>query len=127
MVPMVRSRSPRVRRHRQHGVVLEQEDRRELERDGWRTTLDYRENHVRARNGQLLQVQEIWRAEAERDAAATRRRSLPERSPGRGVDVIAATATTVEGVWKKLRVEAELADVRVAIPRSAARSSHPAA
>ena len=124
---MVRSRSPRVHRHRQHGVVLEQEDRRELERDGWRTTLDYHENHVRARNGQLLQVQEIWHAEAERDAAASRRRSLPNRSPERGVDVIAATATTAEAVWKKLRVEAELADVRVAIPRPAARSSHPAA
>ena len=124
---MVRSRSPRVRRHRQHGVVLEQEDRRELERDGWRTTLDYHENHVRARNGQLLQVQEIWHAEAERDAATTRRRSVPNRWPGRGVDVIAATATTVEAVWKKLRVEAELADVRVAIPRPAARSGHPAA
>jgi hypothetical protein len=126
MVRMVRSRSPRVRRHRQHGVVLEQEDRRELEREGWRTTLEYQENHVRARNGQLLQVEEIWHAEAERDAAA-RRRSLPDRSPGRGVDVIAATASTVDAVWKKLRVEAELADVRVAIPRPAARSAHPAA
>jgi hypothetical protein len=124
---MVRSRSPRVRRHRQHGVVLEQEDRRELERIGWRTTLDYHENHVRARNGQLLQVQEIWHAEAERDAVRTRRRSLPDRSQGHGIDVITATAPTVEAVWKKLRVEAELADVRVAIPRPAPRSTHSAA
>ena len=120
MVRMVRSRSPRVRRHRQHGVVLEQQDRRELERDGWRTTLEYRENHVRARNGQLLQVREMWLAEAERDPSAARRR-LPDREPGRGIDVISAHAASVDAVWKKLRVEAELADVRVAIPHARAR------
>ena len=122
MVAMVRTRSPRVRRHRQHGVVLEQQDRRELERDGWRTTLEYQENHVRARNGQLLEVQELWHAEAERDPSAARRR-LPDREPGRGIDVISATAASVDAVWKKLRVEAELADVRVAIPHVGARSA----
>lgn len=118
MVRMVRTRSPRVRRHRQHGIVLEQQDRRELEREGWRTTLEYQENHVRARNGQLLQVHEVWRAEAERDPAARRR--MPDREPGRGIDLISATASSVDAVWKKLRVEAELADVRVAIPHAAA-------
>ena len=41
---------------RRHGVLLEPTDRRALERAGWRTTLDYRENHLRARDGQLLEV-----------------------------------------------------------------------
>lgn len=33
---------------------------------GWRTTLDYRENHVRGLDGQLLRVEPVWVAEAER-------------------------------------------------------------
>ncbi|MCU1500689.1 MAG: hypothetical protein JWM12_43 [Ilumatobacteraceae bacterium] len=51
---------------RRHGTVLEPDDRRHLERAGWRTTLDYRENHVRSRSGQLLEVVAVWTAEAER-------------------------------------------------------------
>jgi len=51
---------------RRHGPVLEPDDRRHLERAGWRTTLDYRENHVRSRGGQLLEVVPVWTAEAER-------------------------------------------------------------
>jgi hypothetical protein len=46
--------------------VLEPEERRQLERDGWRTTLDYRENHVRGLDGRLLRVEPVWVAEAER-------------------------------------------------------------
>jgi hypothetical protein len=88
-------------RQRQHGAILQQADRRELERAGWRTTLDFRENNVRGRDGRLLQVEEIWHAEAERTA-----------SRERGVDFIHATAESVDEVWAKLRRQAELADVR---------------
>ena len=89
----------RLLRQRQHGAVLLQADRRELERTGWRTTLEFRENNVRGRDGRLLQVEEIWHAEAERDTA-------------RGCGFIHATAESVDGVWAKLRRQAELADVR---------------
>ena len=93
----------RLLRQRQHGAVLQQSDRRDLERIGWRTTLEFRENNTRGRDGRLLQVEEIWHAEAERD-----------RSGGadRGVDFIYATAESVDEVWAKLRRQAELADVR---------------
>ncbi len=93
--------TPRQRRarQRQHGAVLQQTDRRDLERAGWRTTLEFRENNLRGRDGRLLQVEEIWYAEAERDA------------PG-GLDVIHATAGDVDDVWSRLRRQAELADLR---------------
>ena len=90
----------RLLRQRQHGAILQQGDRRELERIGWRTTLEFRENNTRGRDGRLLQVEEIWHAEAERDA------------PGRGIDFIHATAESVDEVWSKLRRQAELAEVR---------------
>lgn len=86
--------------------MLQQPDRRELERAGWRTTLEFRENNVRGRDGRLLQVEEIWHAEAERDTSAR---------PGvsnHGVDFVHATAESVDDVWAKLRRQAELADVR---------------
>jgi hypothetical protein len=41
-------------------------NRRLLERAGWRTLLDYRENHVRSAEGTLLHVVPQWTAEAER-------------------------------------------------------------
>jgi hypothetical protein len=88
-------------RQRQHGAILQQADRRELERAGWRTTLDFRENNVRGRDGRLLQVEEIWHAEGERHAPRER-----------GADFIHATAESVDEVWAKLRRQAELADVR---------------
>jgi hypothetical protein len=53
-------------RARQHGAVLEPTERRSLERAGWRTMLDYRENHVRGLDGRLLRVEPVWVAEAER-------------------------------------------------------------
>jgi len=77
----------RLLRQRQHGAILQQQDRRELERSGWRTTLDFRENNVRGRDGRLLQVEEIWHAEAERDPIGGR---------ARGVDFIHATADSVD-------------------------------
>jgi len=107
MGPMVARALPTARqrllRQRQHGAILQQQDRRELERSGWRTTLDFRENNVRGRDGRLLQVEEIWHAEAERD---------PNGARTRGVDFIHATAESVDEVWAKLRRQAELADVR---------------
>lgn len=63
--------------------------------------LEFRENNLRGRDGRLLQVEEIWYAEAERDPAAVS-----------GVDVVYATAESVDEVWSKLRRQAELADVR---------------
>jgi hypothetical protein len=53
-------------RARQHGAGLEPVERRTLERSGWRTMLDYRENHVRGLDGRLLRVEPVWVAEAER-------------------------------------------------------------
>ncbi len=90
-------------RQRQHGAILQQADRRELERAGWRTTLEFRENNVRGRDGRLLHVEEIWHAEAERDGVA--RASM-------GVDLVHSTAESVDEVWAKLRRQAELADIR---------------
>jgi hypothetical protein len=89
----------RLLRQRQHGAVLEQVDRRDLERSGWRTTIEFRENLVRGRDGRLLQVEEIWHAEAERHGT-------------RGVDFIYATAESIDLAWAKLRRRAEIADVR---------------
>lgn len=106
MVGMVARALPtprqRLARQRRHGAILSQSDRRELERAGWRTTLEFRENNLRGRDGRLLRVEEIWHAEAERD-----------RSRGDdGIDFIHATAESVDEVWAKLRRRAELADIR---------------
>ena len=110
---MVQRSSTSVRRQRQHGAVLQQVDRRDLERAGWRTTLEFRENNIRGRDGTLLQVETIWHAEAERDPADRRRASRhAEPLVKRGVDFIYATAETVDAVWSRLHIEAELADVR---------------
>lgn len=77
------------RRARRHGAALEPEDRRALERDGWRTTLDYRENHLRGRDGRLLEVLPTWTAEAERFEG--------------DCEVAAADGPTVEEAWARLR------------------------
>ena len=72
-------------RPRRHGVLVEPPDRRALERAGWRTTLDYHENHVRARDGRLLEIVPAWTAEAERyDGDLT---------------VASAVGTTIEEAW----------------------------
>jgi hypothetical protein len=105
---MRRGSTPGIRRERQHGAVLQQPDRRDLERAGWRTTLDYRENLIRARDGRLLQVESVWHAEAERSD----RDRWSEQRMERGIDFVTATAESVDAVWSKLRLEAELADVR---------------
>jgi hypothetical protein len=78
-----------VLRPRHHGECIEPVDRRALERAGWRTMLDYRENHIRGRNGRLVEVQAVWVAEAERfDGAMT---------------VASATGASVEEAWAALR------------------------
>lgn len=91
-------RRERYRYNRQHGAV-QPADRRELEQAGWRTTLEYRENHVRGRDGRLTHVQVVWTAEAEFDHD----RPTPM--------VVSATASTVDKVWSRLRTQVELADV----------------
>ena len=88
--------SPGLRRR--HGTGRPR-DRRVLESDGWRTTLEYRENHVRGRDGRLRQLQVEWHA-------------VGERAVGDDpLVVISATGSTVGEVWSQLRLQAELADV----------------
>lgn len=77
--------------------MLAPADRRTLERAGWRTTLDYRENHVRGLDGRLLHVEPVWTAEAERFDG--------------DVTVAAATGATAEDAWAAL-VD-QIADGRV--------------
>lgn len=83
------------RRERRHGDVLAPADRRALERAGWRTTLEYREDHVRGRDGRLVRVRPVWVAEAERYGGPVRYASV--------------TAASVEDVWARLRAEAGVA------------------
>jgi len=85
-------------RPRRHGVVLGPADRRLLERAGWRTTLDYRENHVRARDGRLLEVIPAWTAEAERFDGQLR--------------FVTSVASTPEIAWAQLRADVEADRVR---------------
>jgi hypothetical protein len=84
-------------RPRRHGAGLEPEDRRELERAGWRTMMDYRENHVRSRDGRLIEVTAVWVAEAERFDGA--------------MVVASAKGATVEQAWAALRDD--IASLRV--------------
>jgi len=80
-------------RPRRHGECIEPVDRRALERAGWRTMMDYRENHVRGRDGRLLEVEAVWVAEAERCD---------------GMMVMAsATGPSVEEAWAALRDDIE--------------------
>ena len=53
-------------------------DRRALERQGWRTLLDYREDHIRDDDGVLMVVIPRWTAEAEREGGAWLTASAPE-------------------------------------------------
>jgi hypothetical protein len=71
--------------------VLQPADRRDLERAGWRTTLDYRENHVRSLDGRLLRIDVVWVAEA-------------ERYDGELV-VASATGPTADDAWEALRAD----------------------
>ncbi len=86
-------------RRRRHGAGVPF-DREELERSGWRTTLDYRENHVRRRDGRLDHLEVVWFAEAERT------------QPDGSILVVSASAHTPSKVWVALRREADLATCR---------------
>ena len=59
------ARIERASHNRRHRSTLRQLDRRRLERVGWRTTLEFRENHSRSIEGRLLATESIWVAEAE--------------------------------------------------------------
>jgi hypothetical protein len=78
-------------RSRRHGAVLGPAERRDLERAGWRTTLDYRENHERGLDGRLLRVEAVWVAVAERYDG--------------DLAVASATGATADDAWAALRVE----------------------
>jgi hypothetical protein len=80
-------------RLRRHGLILEPADRRALERAGWRTTLGYHENHIRARDGRLLEVVPAWTAEAERFDGE--------------LAVATGIGATVDEAWANLRFEVE--------------------
>jgi hypothetical protein len=64
-----------------------------LERAGWRTTLEFRENHVRLDNGQLIDVEPFWVAEAERDGV-----------------VIGASARSESRAWSRLQAQSRVED-----------------
>jgi hypothetical protein len=85
-------------RPRRHGLVLGPADRRALERSGWRTTLDYRENHVRARDGRLLEVIPTWTAEAERFDG--------------DLSFVAASGGTPEEAWAQLRADVDASRIQ---------------
>ena len=91
--------SPSRQRQRRHGAALEPDQRRELERSGWRTTLDFRENHVRGLDGRLLRVESVWIAEA-------------ERFDGQ-VEVASAEGATADEAWNRLGDEIAVSNTRV--------------
>ncbi len=90
------------RRPRRHGVLVQPDDRRVLERTGWRTTLDYRENHLRARDGRLIEVAPTWTAEAERFDGE--------------LCVASAVGATVEEAWARLRDAIDADETTTASP-----------
>ena len=71
------------------GRGLRSADRRRLERAGWRTTLEFRENHLRGEGGRLVQIESSWLAEAERIGLD-------------GVDVVCASARSESRAWAKV-------------------------
>lgn len=85
-------------RSRRHGAVLQPASRRELERSGWRTTLEFRENHVRSLDGRLLRVEPVWIAEAERYDGE--------------VVVASAEGGSADEAWERLADDIAAANVR---------------
>ena len=80
--------------------MLQPPERRDLERAGWRTTLDYRENHVRSVDGRLLRIEPVWIAVAERYDLH--------------VSVASAEGPTADDAWQNLWIEIEEARVTTA-------------
>jgi hypothetical protein len=60
--------------------------------------MDYRENHIRGRNGRLVEVQAIWVAEAERFDG--------------GVTSASAQGSSIEEAWAALRADIDGSRVR---------------
>ena len=79
------------RRHRRRRA-LGRTDRRALERAGWRTLLEFREDHVRDEDGTLLAVATRWTAEAEH--------------PSGSVLAASVVAATPDAAWARLRAVA---------------------
>jgi hypothetical protein len=92
--------------HRQHRASLRQLDRSALERAGWRTTLEFRENHVRSASGQLIEIETLWVAEAERPRSAT---ADSHNGEAGAVDVVRASARSESRAWARLLGAAESA------------------
>lgn len=80
-------------------------DRRALEGRGWRTLLDYREDHIRDADGLLLVVLPRWTAEAEREC---------------GRVIASACAQSPDEAWRQLRRAVRVAERRPPVPAAAA-------
>ncbi|MCU1368641.1 MAG: hypothetical protein JWL72_4212 [Ilumatobacteraceae bacterium] len=83
-----------------------------MECAGWRTLLDYRENHVRDDEGVLIAVLPRWTAEAERDA--------PSGHPEEAL-YASATASSREEAWRQVRRATAQAVQRAMRPYDGAR------
>ena len=99
-LPAATATSGFAQRHASHRrfvarAVRQPHDRRQLERAGWRTTLEHRENLERDASGRLLDVVTVWRAEGERVNRSGR------------VLVVAATGSNPAAAWSRLRSKIE--------------------
>ena len=79
---------------RRHTSSSPDPDRRALERRGWRTLLDYREDHIRDDDGVLLVVLPRWTAEAEQPNGRVVAASVTSHGPG--------------DVWRRVREAARV-------------------
>ncbi|MFT4774113.1 MAG: hypothetical protein ACI83Y_001642 [Candidatus Azotimanducaceae bacterium] len=84
------ARIERPSHNRRHRSTLRQLDRWWLERTGWRTTLEFRENHSRSLEGRLLATEPMWVAEAELEGRVI---AAIERSESRAWARLASIAT----------------------------------
>jgi hypothetical protein len=84
-------------RRRGRRAAPDQPDRRALEAQGWRTLLEYSENHRRGQDGMLLDVEPRWTAEAERPHA------------DESMVVASVTGSSIDEAWSRLRIVAAAA------------------
>lgn len=96
------------RRRRHHRSSLRQLDRSALEGAGWRTTLEFRENHVRSTNGRLVEIDTWWVAEAERERPT---HDAPLIDATAAV-VVTASARSESRAWARLLAAAQSVDDR---------------
>lgn len=78
-----------IRAGRQHGPVIGPPARRHLEREGWRTSIEFCEQHHRSLSGQLLRIDEIWTAQAERFDGSVARAVAQGHDPDAAWDALA--------------------------------------